>query len=200
MKKLVLSTGNPDKLKEIKEILEEVNIKILTKNEIGLDDFDVEEDKDTLEGNAIKKAKELKKLVDGIVMADDTGLFVEYLDGAPGVYSARYAGENCSYEDNNEKLLRELEGVELKDRSAYFETVIALVVEDGSVRTVKGRCEGKIGFERAGENGFGYDPLFIVDGYDKTFAELGDEIKNKISHRSKALEAMKDELVEILKD
>lgn len=200
MKKLVLSTGNPDKLKEIKEILEELNIEVVTKNELGLSDFDVEEDRDTLEGNAIKKAVELKKLVDAIVMADDTGLFVEHLNGAPGIYSARYAGEDCNYKDNNKKLLEEMKDVKEEDRKAYFETSIALVLEDGSIRTISGKCHGKIGLEEKGLEGFGYDPLFVVDGYGKTFAELGPEIKNKISHRSRALESMKEELIEILKD
>lgn len=198
MKKLVLSTGNKDKLKEIKEILGELNINVVSKDEIGLENFDVEEDKDTLEGNAIKKAVELKKLTDGIVMADDTGLFVDYLGGAPGVYSARYAGEGCDYKDNNKKLLEELEGVAMDKRGAYFETVIALVLEDGSIKTISGKCEGYIGMEEKGEDGFGYDPLFVVEDYNKTFAELGHDIKNKISHRSRALENLKEELIEIL--
>lgn len=200
MKKLILSTGNPDKLKEIREILSEVNIEVVTKDQLGLGDFDVEEDQDNLEGNALKKALELKKLVDGIVMADDTGLFVDYLGGAPGVYSARYAGDSCSYKDNNKKLLRELDGVGLAERGAYFETVIALVLEDGSFRTISGRCHGYIGLEEKGVDGFGYDPLFLVDGQDRTFAELGHEVKNKISHRALALEKMKKELMEILAD
>lgn len=200
MKQLILSTGNPDKLKEIKYILEELNIKVISKNEIGLEDFDVVEDEDSLEGNAIKKAKGLSEKINGIIMADDTGLFVEYLKGDPGVHSARYAGKDHDYKANNIKLLRELDGIEDKNRNAYFETVIALVLENGDIKTISGRLDGRIAYEEKGENGFGYDPLFIVDGYDKTLAELPDEVKNKISHRARALDLLKEELMEILKD
>lgn len=200
MKKLILSTGNKNKLKEIKAILEGLNIEVLSKDEIGFEKFDVVEDEDTLEGNAIKKAKELKEKIDGIVMADDTGLFVEYLNGDPGVHSARYAGEEHDYKANNIKLLKELGDIELDKRNAYFETVIALALENGEIKTISGRLNGKIGFEERGENGFGYDPLFIIDGDNKTLAELSEEMKNKISHRARALDLLKVELSEILKD
>lgn len=199
-RRLILSTGNPHKVEEIKDILKELPIDVLSKNDLGLKDFEVEEDGETLEENAIKKASDLSKKVDGIVIADDTGLFVDFLKGAPGIYSARYAGEDSTYNKNNAKLLKELEEVSIEKRGAYFKTIIALVTERGDVITVQGNCKGTIGFEPKGDKGFGYDPLFIVDGYNKTFAELGDEIKNKISHRAKALNKLKEEIVKILED
>lgn len=194
MKRIILSSSNKHKIDEIRKILKGLNIEVLSKDDVGLKDFDVIEDGDTLEKNAIKKAKELSQKVEGIVLADDTGLFVEALDGRPGVYSARYAGENATYKDNNIKLLKELEGLELEKRKAEFRTVIALVMEDKTVKTIIGKCKGKIGLEPIGENGFGYDPLFIVDGYNKTFAELGEDIKNEISHRANAIKKLRDEL------
>ena len=198
-KKLILSTGNPDKVKEIKDILKDLPVDILSKKDLGLGDLEVEENGNTLEENAIIKAKALSEKVDGIVIADDTGLFVEHLNGAPGVHSARYAGEDHNYEKNNEKLLKELKDVTIDKRNAYFETVIAMVLEDKSIRTLSGRCNGIIGFEPMGENGFGYDPLFIPEGYNQTFAELGKEIKNEIGHRGRALNKLKREMDKILK-
>ncbi len=198
-RKIVLSSGNTHKVKEIKDILKDLNIDVISKDDIGLTDFDVIEDRDTLEGNAFKKAEELSKLVDGIVIADDTGLFVDALDGAPGVYSARYAGENVSYKDNNKLLLKNLSGVPMEKRTAHFKTVIALVLEDGTKLIAEGTCNGKIGFEACGENGFGYDPLFIVDGIGKTFAQMSEKEKNTLSHRANALRILKDMLGEILK-
>lgn len=197
-RKIILSSGNAHKVKEIKEILKDFDIDIVTKDELGFKDFDVDEDKDTLEGNAFKKAEELAKLVKGIVIADDTGLFVDALGGAPGVYSARYAGENVSYMDNNKLLLKNLSGVPLDKRTAYFKTVIALVLEDGTKLKAEGVCHGKIALDICGENGFGYDPLFIVDGVGKTFGEMSDEEKNSLSHRANALRNLKNVLGEIL--
>lgn len=199
-KKLILSTGNPHKVDEIKDILKSLPIDVLSKDDLGFKDFEVEEDGRTLEENAIKKVSALKEKAEGIVMADDTGLFVDFLNGAPGVHSARYAGENTTYEKNNLKLLKELQGVPMKKRGAYFKTIIALAMENGNIVTVEGECKGTIGTEPKGDKGFGYDPLFIVDGYNKTFAELGEEIKNKISHRAKALDKLKEEIVKILRD
>lgn len=197
-RRIILSSGNTHKVKEIKEILKDLDIEVISKDDLGFKDFDVVEDKDSLEGNAFKKAEELAKLVKGIVIADDTGLFVDALDGAPGVYSARYAGDNASYKDNNELLLKNLGGLPIEKRTACFKTVIALVLEDGSKLKADGICSGKIGFEICGENGFGYDPLFIVDGLGKTFGEMSDEEKNSLSHRANALRNLKDLLGEIL--
>jgi XTP/dITP diphosphohydrolase len=199
-RKLILSTGNPDKIREIKHILKDLPIDVLSKEDLELENFEVKEDGKTLEENAIKKATALREKTRGIVIADDTGLFVDYLKGAPGVYSSRYAGENATYKENNIKLLEELKGVPLEKREAYFKTIIALITENGDIRTLAGECRGTIGFEPKGDKGFGYDPLFIVDGYDKTFAELGEEIKNKISHRAKALGELKREIIKILED
>lgn len=198
-KKLILSTGNSDKIKEIKDILKDLSVDILSKGDLGLGDLEIEENGDTLEENAIIKAKALAERVNGIVIADDTGLFVEYLNGAPGVHSARYGGEEHNYKKNNEKLLEELKDVPIDKRSAYFETVIAIVLEDKSIRTLRGRCNGIIGLEPVGDKGFGYDPLFIPEGYDQSFAELGEDIKNEIGHRGKALNQLKREIDKILK-
>ena len=182
--KLVIATRNAHKLEEIRAIFNFQGLEILSAF-----DFpqipDVVEDGDTLEANAIKKAVEIAKATGCWAMADDSGLEVTALGGAPGVYSARYAGEHCSYSDNNEKLLHELAGK--PDRSAQFRTVIALSSPEGSVQTLEGSCPGTIIKEPRGENGFGYDPLFVPEGYTKTFAELPAEIKNRISHRAQAL-------------
>lgn len=199
-RRIVISTGNVNKVMEIKEILSELPIEICSKNELGLKNLNVEEDGVTLEENAIKKALTIAEKVDGIVIADDTGLFVNALDGRPGVHSSRYSGENATYQENNEKLLKELDGLSLEERSATFNTVMAIVTEDKQLKCVYGKCSGKIGFEPRGKDGFGYDPLFIVDGYGKTFAELGEDVKNKISHRARALEELKKEIIKLLED
>lgn len=198
-RKLILSSGNAHKIKEIKEILKDLDIEVISKDDLGFKDFDVVEDMDSLEGNAFKKAEELSKLVKGIVMADDTGLFVDALNGAPGVLSARYAGEHVSYKDNNELLLKNLASVPMEKRTAYFKTVIALVLEDGTKLKAEGTCKGMIDIEQRGDNGFGYDPLFIVEGLGKTFGEISDGEKNSLSHRANALRNLKNILGEILK-
>ncbi|WP_425446383.1 XTP/dITP diphosphatase [Dethiothermospora halolimnae] len=199
-KDIIVSSGNKHKIDEITKILKDLPVNILSKDDVGLEDFDVVEDKDTLEGNALKKATEMWEHVDGIVIADDSGLFVDSLKGDPGIYSARYAGENAKDKDNNKKLLNELDGVELEDRTASFKTAIAIVLENGETKTLIGECSGRIGFTPKGSSGFGYDPLFIVDGYNKTFAELGEETKNKISHRANALKKLRTYLEDIIKD
>lgn len=198
-RKLVLSTNNQHKVEEIKNILKGIPIEVLSKKDIGMGNFEVDEDGDTLEENSLKKAKELAGKIDYMVMADDSGLFVEALDGAPGVYSSRYGGEEGNDGKNNTKLLEELKDIPKENRAASFVSVIALITEDKEVFTVKGECKGHINFQAKGDNGFGYDPLFIPLGYEKTFAELGNDIKNKISHRAKALEAMRDLLSNIIK-
>jgi XTP/dITP diphosphohydrolase len=197
-KKLIVSSGNKHKLEEIKKILNDLNLQIQSKDEIGFSDFDVLEDKDTLEGNALKKAKALWEKTGGFVISDDTGLFVDALDGRPGVYSARYAGEDATYDDNCNKMLEELENISYDKRTAQFSTVIALIDEKGKEYTVKGTVEGYILAEKRGTNGFGYDPIFYVDDYKKTFAELTDNEKNSISHRGRALQKLKKLLGEIL--
>lgn len=199
-KTIIVSSDNSHKIMEIKKILKDLPITVLSKTEAGCGDIEVIEDGDSLEENAIKKAVEIAKRVNAIVIADDTGLFVDKLNGEPGVYSARYSGGNATDRSNREKLLRELNDVTLEERTAKFKTIIAIVLEDKSVKLASGECSGKIGFEEKGENGFGYDSLFIADGYEKTFAELGEEIKNTISHRANALKNLKEELRSIIED
>lgn len=196
-RKIVLSSGNKHKILEIKDILKDMPFDVISKDELGFENFDVVEDGKTLEENAIKKASELKKFVDGIVISDDTGLFVEALNGEPGVYSARYAGEQVSYMDNNILLLKKMQNIPPEKRNAYFKTVIAIILEDGKIMMAEGYCFGKIAIEPRGNNGFGYDPLFIAKGNKKTFSEMTDKEKNKISHRASALLNLKEKLVNL---
>ena len=188
MDTIVLASRNRHKIEELKETLRPLGIEL--KSALEFEDLkEVEEDKLTLEGNAIKKARYVYEETGLSALADDTGLEVDALDGRPGVFSARYAGEEASYEDNVHKLLEELAGVDLKDRKAQFRTVAALVSQDGT-HTFEGICRGVILTERRGEKGFGYDPVFQPDGYEETFAEMDSETKNKISHRGKAIEKL----------
>jgi len=179
--KIVFATNNKHKLQEVRDILGS-QIEVVSLNDIGCHD-DIPETADTLEGNALMKAEYIHKKYGMNVFADDTGLEVKALGGQPGVYSARYAGEGHDSEANMSKLLHELQGVE--DRTAQFRTVIALIL-DNKLHTFEGIVKGRIIKERRGGEGFGYDPIFMPEGYDKTFAELGEEIKNKISHRGVA--------------
>lgn len=191
MREIVLSTDNINKLREIREILEDLDIKIYGKSDIEGLDFEVIEDGDTLYDNALKKASAMAERVDYAVLADDTGLFVKALNGEPGVHSARYASEHDD-KKNREKLLNNLKDKE--DRSAYFKTEIILIDEDKNIIPIKGVCPGKISLEERGDNGFGYDSIFIPDGFDKTFAEMSHEEKNQISHRSRALKNLRDKI------
>ncbi len=185
---LLIATRNAHKLEEIRAILELPGIEV-----VGVDAFDdlpeVEEDRDTFEGNATKKAVELAAASGIMTLADDSGLEVDALDGAPGVYSARYAGEPSNDKANNDKLLAALDGVTA--RTARFRCAIALATPEGISETVDGRCEGRIGFAPKGDQGFGYDPLFIPDGHDQTFGQLDSDVKHSISHRGAALAAAK---------
>ena len=191
MREIVLSTDNINKLREIREILEDLDIKIYGKSDIEGLDFEVIEDGDTLYDNALKKASAMAERVDYAVLADDTGLFVKALNGEPGVHSARYASEHDD-KKNREKLLNNLK--EKEDRSAYFKTEIILIDEDKNIIPIEGVCPGKISLEERGDNGFGYDSIFIPDGFDKTFAEMSHEEKNQISHRSRALKNLRDKI------
>ena len=183
--KLVFATGNDHKLEEVRHILNG-QIDLLSFKDLDFHE-DIPETADTLEGNAILKAKYIWDKFGLNCFADDTGLMVNALNGEPGVKSARYAGENKSSKDNVVKLLDRLKDKE--DRSAYFITVIALII-DGELKVFEGRVEGEIISETRGEGGFGYDPVFVPNDYDQTFAELSAEIKNKISHRAKATEVL----------
>ena len=184
--KLVIATRNPHKLEEIHAIFDFQGLEVCSSFDFP-EIPDVVEDGDTLEANAIKKAVEICKATGLPALADDSGLEVEAMNGEPGVYSARWSGEGCTYHDNNLKLLRELSGN--PDRRARFRTVIALALPGEEPQTVEGSVRGRIIEELRGDQGFGYDPLFMPDGYNQTFAELPARVKNKISHRARALNA-----------
>jgi len=190
--KIVVATKNQGKIKEIKRILDGMEVQVVSQYDMGIHKT-VEEDGATFEENALKKAKEIMELTGEITLADDSGLVVDYLNGAPGVYSARYAGEGATDEENNNKLLEALKDVPFEKRMARFVCVIAAVWPDGKRIISRGECSGMIHFKPAGKNGFGYDPLFFIPEYNKTMAEIDFELKNKISHRAKALELFKAE-------
>ncbi len=191
--KIVFATSNAGKMREVREILKDLNAEVLSLKEAGVQ-VDIVEDGTTFEANALIKAKAVWEQTGGIVLADDSGLVVDYLDGEPGVYSARYMGENTSYEIKNWNLIHRLKGVPEEQRTARFAAVIAAVLPDGSTRTTTGAMEGYIAYEPAGAGGFGYDPILMLPEFGMTSAEITMEQKNEISHRGKALRAMKDVL------
>lgn len=197
MMELVAATRNKDKLREIEALLKGLFVKVFS-----LDSFkdapEVIEDGRTLEDNAIKKAVQVSKILKKFVVSDDSGLEVEYLNGDPGIYSARFSGKGATYKSNNEKLLKLLEGIPLSKRKACFRCVIAVADKGKVIGVAEGRCCGKIGFESKGDNGFGYDPIFIPESFKKTFAQMSASQKNKISHRSKALAGAKKIIAEYL--
>lgn len=196
--KLLIGSKNPDKIAEIKEILADLPLKLLSAADIS-NLPDVIEDKDTIEDNARKKASEMAKNSGMYTLADDTGLFVESLGNMPGVYSARYAGENCSYRDNRKKLLKELQGSGL--REACFKTVAALADPQGKIlATVEGQIDGEITSKEIGDKGFGYDSIFYAYEVKKTFAEMTSEQKHQFSHRGRALRKMRDKLKKLIED
>ena len=193
--KILAATNNKHKLVELRDILGSHGIEVISAAEAG-GVPEVDEDQPTFEGNALKKAVETAKAKSMIVFADDSGLCVNALDGRPGVYSARYAGTGATDSDRINKLLGELEDHD--DRSAKFVCVIALASPEGPIGTALGECHGKISNSPTGDQGFGYDPVFIPEGFDKSFAELGDDIKNSLSHRGNALKkALQDGLFKL---
>lgn len=195
--KLVLATRNADKIREINLILRDLPVKLQS-----LSDYagapEVEEDGTTFEENALKKARSGCAYTQEAALAEDSGLLVDYLKGKPGLLSARFAGEGASYQENNAKLLSALQGVAPEKRTAVFVCVAALCLPGGRVESFRGTCRGTISLEPRGSSGFGYDPLFLVPEYDKTFAELGEPIKNEISHRATALRKAKAYLTRLL--
>ncbi len=194
MKTFVLATANPDKAREIEEILRPIGITLLPRPG---DVPDVTENGETLEDNALLKARALVEATGRAAIADDTGLFVDALSGAPGVYSARYAGERATYSDNCRKLLRELEGVALPQRTARFRTVAAVAYPDGSWFVVDGEVEGLIAESELGDGGFGYDPLFMPEtGRGRTMAQMTAEEKHALSHRGNAFRALAEALAD----
>ena len=210
MRTAILASQNKNKIKEIRAILEKYGLHVITRDDAGIPTDDIEETGTTFEENSHLKASVIMDMIagdpalaeylDSPVIADDSGLMVDALGGAPGVYSARYAGEGCTYDDNNTKLLAALDGVPESERTAKFVTVITLIYPDGKdvpdeavlqgdryILVARGEFKGHIADRKMGEGGFGYDPVFIPDGYSNSFAELGTDFKNTISHRAKAL-------------
>lgn len=189
--KIIFATGNEGKMKEIRSILADFGMEILSLKDAGID-IDIEENGTTFEENAIIKANAIKKITNCIVLADDSGLEVDYLDKAPGIYSARYMGEDTPYTIKNNKILELLSDVPDEKRTARFVCAIAASFPNGKVVTTRGTIEGMIGHEIEGENGFGYDPIFYLPEYKCTSAQLSLDKKNELSHRGKALRAMKE--------
>ena len=194
MKQIIFATGNKDKMIEIREIMADVEVEVLSMKEAGIE-VDVVEDGTTFEENALIKARAIAAHTDAIVLADDSGLEIDYLDKAPGVYSARFMGEDTSYTIKNQALIDKLDGVEKEQRTARFVCAIAAVLPDKTDLVVRETMEGYIGWNAEGENGFGYDPIFFLDEFGCSSAALSREQKNAISHRGKALRAVKEILI-----
>ena len=193
--KIVFATGNKNKVREISEILEGFEIPVQSMKDAGVE-VDIIENGKTFEENSLIKARSVWNVTGGLVLADDSGLEVDALNKEPGIYSARYMGEDTSYHIKNANIIERLEGVSDDKRTARFVCAVAAVFPDGSEKVVRGVMEGRIGYEEKGENGFGYDPIFILPKYEKTTAELKPEEKNAESHRGKALRAIRKEIEE----
>lgn len=197
MKKIVVASNNEHKIKEIKEILNVLNLDVISMKEAGIE-IEVEEDGKTFLENSYKKAHEISEVLkekgDYWVLADDSGLMVDALDGAPGVFSARFAGEHGNSKKNNNKLLELLKEKDFEDRKAKFVCAMVLIMDNGKCIKVQGEVKGYITENERGQDGFGYDPLFYIPSFKKTFAEIKPEEKNKISHRAEALKMLKEEI------
>lgn len=196
MKNIIMASRNAHKIKEIEAITEKYGLNVISRDEAGLPKDEVEETGTTFEENSYIKAKAIWEICHKTTIADDSGLEVDYLDGEPGVYSARFAGEDCDDERNNEKLLMLLDGVPYHERRARFVSVITMIFQDGETLVARGECHGHILDEPLGKGGFGYDPLFVPDGYQMTYAQMPPDEKNLISHRAKALNKL-EELLEM---
>ncbi|MDR5658628.1 XTP/dITP diphosphatase [Serpentinicella sp. ANB-PHB4] len=192
---VVIATNNKHKLEEIKTILQGYPYDVKSLADMGLDGLEIIEDGKTFEENAEIKAKVVMDQTGCIAIADDSGIEVDAIDKAPGIYSARFAGENATDQENNEKLLKLLQNTSIEKRTARFVSCIAMLFPNGERILTRGECEGKVGFEPVGQGGFGYDPLFIVPELQLTFAQIDAETKNKISHRGKALDKLKQQLL-----
>lgn len=198
MKRIVFATGNEGKMKEIRMILADLKVPVISMKEAGIS-AEIDEDGKSFAENAEIKAAAIQKISRGdIVLADDSGLEVDYLNGEPGIYSARYMGEDTSYRIKNASLIERLNGVPDERRTARFVCAICAALPDGRMLHSRGSIEGIIGYEERGENGFGYDPIFYLPEYGCTTAELDPETKNELSHRGKALKAIKNQLREVL--
>lgn len=208
MKKIIAATRNAHKIKEIEAITKDFGMEIISRDEAGIPKIEIEEDGKTFEENSYKKAFGIMRLADEITIADDSGLVVDCLDGAPGIYSARFAAfpgiwpgedagnEDSSDQDNNSKLIRLISDTPYEERTARFVSVITMVYPDGETIVARGEVEGHLVLEERGYCGFGYDPLFVPVGYDRTFGELSSGIKNSISHRANALKTLRAKLAE----
>ena len=197
MRRIIFATGNENKLKEIRMIMADMDVEVVSMKEAGVY-VDVEETGSTFEENSILKAKAIAIKSGELTLADDSGLEIDYLNKEPGIYSARYMGENTSYDIKNAELLRRMEGVPDEKRTARFVCAIAMVRPDGTSEVVSGVMEGRVAYEIKGENGFGYDPIFYLPEYGCTSAELSPEDKNAISHRGKALRDIRQVLIKEL--
>ena len=197
MERIIFATGNEDKLREIRAILADLGMPVVSMKEAGIQ-AEIEENGTSFEENAVIKAKTVMELTGELVMADDSGLQIDYLDGAPGIYSSRFMGEDTSYDVKNAAILEKLSGVPDEKRTARFACAIACAFPDGRILTSYGTMEGRIGCEKKGENGFGYDPIFYLPEYGCTSAEISPEKKNELSHRGKALRGMKEKLETLL--
>ncbi len=195
MKKIIFATGNEGKLREIRDIMSDMDVEIISMKEAGIK-VDIDENGDTFEENALIKARAIAAYTNELVMADDSGLEVDYLNKEPGVYSARYLGEDTSYDIKNKAILDRMQGVPKEKRGARFVCAIAAVTPEGEELVVRETIEGYIGEQAAGTKGFGYDPIFYVEELGCSTAELPEEKKNEVSHRGKALRAMKNLLCE----
>ena len=191
MKRIIFATTNENKVREVNMMMEGFDVELVPMSEVGIN-VDIEETGTTFEENAIIKAKAICEMTGEIALADDSGLEVDYLDGAPGVYSSRFLGEDTPYEVKNDYIIDKLKDAKGDERSARFACAMAMVFPDGDVETCYGTIEGVIGYEQKGTNGFGYDPIVFVPEYGMTTGEMAPEVKNSISHRGKALEQMKE--------
>lgn len=199
-KVIVAATGNAHKLAEIEAITAQLGLKVITKAQAGAGDLDVEETGTTFEENSLLKAEAIMKATGLPAIADDSGLETDALNGAPGVYSARFSGEDATDASNNEKLLQMMADVPDAERGARFVSVVTLCYPDGTVLAARGECPGTILRELRGDGGFGYDPLFLPEGFDRTYAQITAEEKNSISHRARALEGLKKQLETYIAD
>ena len=193
MIEILFATSNAGKAKEVQAMFSDLDVDVKTLREEGID-VEIEENGQTFAENALIKAKAIAGMTDKIVLADDSGLVVDYLNGEPGIYPARYLGEDTSYDIKNAKILERMEGVPDDQRTARFVCAMAAIMPDGEVICTEGIMEGLIGYEMKGTNGFGYDPIFYLPEYGMTSSEITPEKKNEISHRGKALRKMQDEL------
>ncbi len=191
--RIIFATSNQDKLREVREILSPLQLEVVSMKEAGVS-AEIEENGSTFEENSLIKARGIWEISGGTVLADDSGLEIDALGGEPGIYSARYMGYDTSYHVKNRALIDALEGVEDEKRTARFVCAVSAVFPDGSHSTVRGTMEGRIGYEEAGENGFGYDPIFFLKEYSMTSAQIPPEVKNSLSHRGKALRLIAGEI------